>query len=89
MTYFTDITKDFVINEKLKSTSIYVLLGKDKYLIVDVSGATNPSFYLLQNAGGYLDYAGTSYPPALLDGPRIKNYSYPEIFILTKITPYH
>ena len=44
VTYFTDITKDFVIDEKLKSTSIYVLLGKDKYLIVDVWSATYPSF---------------------------------------------
>ena len=43
VTYFTDITKDFVINEKFEKY-LNILLGKDKYLIVDVWGATYPSF---------------------------------------------
>ena len=43
---------------------------------------------VLPGAGGYLDYARTSYPPALVDGPRIENYPYPKISIIAKIAPY-
>ena len=63
-----------------------ILLGKDKYIILDIWGATYPPFKLLQSTWGSFDPNGGLWPPALFDEPKMKKYHYPKIPITEKIT---
>ena len=82
--YFTDVPKDFFIYKFQMYFNI--LLEKDKYIILDIWGATYPPSKLLQSTWGSFDPNGGLWPPALFDEPKMKKYHYPKIPITEKIT---